>query len=73
MTLYEGAVAQEYIVKELCIEQSIMRRLEALGMNAGSKVMLVNRKKKGALIVKVRGSRLAIGKKIAEGIEVEEA
>jgi ferrous iron transport protein A len=72
MTLYEGDVEHIYTVKELCIEQSIMRRLEALGLNEGSKVLFLNRKKKGALIIKVRGTRLAIGKKIAQGIEVEE-
>lgn len=72
MTLYEGDLAHVYTVKELCIEQSIMRRLEALGLNEGSRVQFLNRKKKGALIIKVRGTRLAIGKKIAQGIEVEE-
>lgn len=70
--MYEGSLGGMYIIKELCIEQSIMRRLEALGFNEGSRVEFVNRKKRGALIVKVRGTRLALGKKIAQGIEVKE-
>lgn len=72
MTLYDGELERTYTVKELCIEQSIMRRLEALGLIEGSQVLFLNRKKKGALIIKVRGTRLALGKKIAQGIEVEE-
>lgn len=72
MTLYDGELEHTYTVKELCMEQSIMIRLEALGLIEGSQVLFVNRKKTGALIIKVRGTRLALGKKIAQGIEVEE-
>ncbi len=72
MTLYDGELEHTYTVKELCIEENIMRRLEALGVNEGSHILFVNRKKRGALIIKVRGTRLALGKKIAQGIEVEE-
>ena len=31
-----------------------------------------NRKKDGALIIRVRGTRLAIGRHISQGIDVEE-
>ena len=48
------------------------RRLEALGLNEMTKLQIQNSKRGGAFIIKVRGTRLAIGKRIAQGIEVEE-
>jgi len=36
-------------------------------------VTILNKKGSGSLIIKVRGTRLALGKKISEGIVVEEA
>lgn len=73
MTLYEGKTGFTYVVKEIHLEQnSITRRLEALGLNEMTGVQILNRKRNGAFIIKVRGTRLAIGKYIAQGIEVEE-
>lgn len=50
----------------------IQRRLEALGILEGTKVVVLNRKRNGSTIIKVRGTRWALGNEIAEGIEVEE-
>lgn len=74
MTLYEGTVGSVYVVKGIHLEQnSITRRLEALGVNEMTELQIMNRKRSGAFIIKVRGTRLAIGKTIAQGIDVEEA
>lgn len=54
------------------MEEGITRRLQALGLNDGTVITVLNRKKNGALIIRVRGTRLAIGKHISQGIEVEE-
>ena len=54
------------------VEERLTRRLEALGVNEGTDITIVNKKGSGTLIIKVRGTRLALGKKIAAGIEVEE-
>lgn len=72
MTLKDGKVGQNYVVKGLNLEQVIKRRLEALGLIDGTQVLLLNQNQKGAVIFKVRGTRLAIGNKIAESIQVEE-
>lgn len=63
----------DYIVTEICMEGAVMRRLEALGINEGTRLTLMNRKKNGASIVKVRGTRWAIGREIAKGIRVTQA
>lgn len=73
MTILEGTVRENYIVTDICIEENITRRLEALGINSGTRLTLMNRKKNGTVIIKVRGTRWAVGKDIAEGIEVTSA
>lgn len=70
MNLLDGIIAKEYIVINIKVEENISRRLQALGLTRGTKVKILNNKKNGSVIFKVRGTRLAIGKKIAEGILV---
>ncbi|MBP3887198.1 MAG: ferrous iron transport protein A [Cellulosilyticum sp.] len=73
MTLSEGERGTIYNVLEVHAEISIERRLAALGLISGTKVTLLNKKKKGAVIFSVRGTRFAIGRAIADGILVEVA
>ena len=70
MTLYEGPMNEEYQLTGMYMNEEILRRLEALGMNDGTRVTVLNRKKHGAMIIKVRGTRLALGRKLAQQIEV---
>ena len=74
MTLSEGKSGASYIVEDVTVDQRISRRLEALGLNDGTQIQLLNQKRnKGAFIIMVRGTRLALGRKIADGITVREA
>lgn len=70
MTLFEGIKNQEYEVRSLYIEEKTGRRLQALGLNDGTRVKVLNRKKNGAMIIAVRGTRLALGRRILSGIEI---
>ena len=72
MTLYEANKNGIYEICGLYVEDKITRRLQALGLNDGTKINVLNRKKKGALIIQVRGTRLALGKHISSNIEVKE-
>lgn len=72
MTLYEAQKGGSYCVEGLCVEPAVTRRLQALGLNDGTVVNILNRKKQGALIVQVRGTRLALGKHISSNIKVSE-
>ena len=72
MTLYDGKKGGSYEVSGVYVEESITRRLQALGLNDGTKITILNRKKKGAMIIQVRGTRLALGRHISSGIEVKE-
>lgn len=73
MSLFECEKNKNYEIKGLYVEEGITRRLQALGLNDGTIITVLNRKKNGALIIRVRGTRLAIGKHISSGIEVTEA
>ena len=72
MTLRQGTIGNKYQVKEIQLEDKVKRRLQMLGMTKGTEVRILNNKKSGSIIMKVRGTRFAIGKRIAECILVEE-
>ena len=71
MTLYEGEKGCAYKVRNMRMEESLMRRLQALGLNEGTSIRVLNRKRRGELILYVRGTRLAVGKHISAHIEVD--
>ena len=70
MKLFDGIEKKVYAVQEMNLPIKTEKRLESLGMIAGTKLSVVN-KKKSALIITVRGTRLALGKSIAANIEVK--
>ena len=72
MRLNEGKVGSTYIVKSVAVKEAVTRRLEALGVNEMTPVTILNKKGSGSVIFKVRGTRLAGGKTISDGITVEE-
>ena len=73
MTLKMGKNQHTYIVRSIQLELSLERRLESLGLTEGALSTILNNDKKGAMTVRFRGTRFALGKRIADHIEVEEA
>lgn len=72
MKLNEGEIGRTYLVKNVTTDAAITRRLEALGVNEMTPITVLNKKGSGSVIFKVRGTRLAVGWRISEGITVEE-
>ena len=72
MKLNEGIIGCTYRVESVAVNETITRRLEALGVNNMTPVTLLNKKGRGSVIFKVRGTRLAVGKRISDGIEISE-
>lgn len=70
MTLLQGCIGETYIVQEATMDRDIEMRLEVLGLTRGTKLQILIRKNNGALIIKVRGTRLAVGKEISGKIKV---
>ena len=61
MFLCDGKVGHTYSVQNINLPSEIEKRLEALGMTDGANISILNRKGKGILIVKLRGTRFALG------------
>lgn len=72
MTLKQGKNNKTYQVLSINIELLLERRLEALGLTEGAKITILNNNKKGALTARFRDTRFALGKRIADHIEVKE-
>ena len=73
MNLNDSYIDKTYrVVQVTGLELPVERRLEALGLTEGTRITVLNKKNKGAVIVKVRGSRFAVGNNIAAGILIEE-
>lgn len=71
MKLIEGEIHKSYVVEDICLPLQTRRRLESLGMTEGMKVEVINKKKRGAVIIRMRGTRFAIGRQIASQIQVK--
>lgn len=73
MTLQEGTPGSSYTVEKLELPMNLERRLEALGLIEGSKIAVLRKKRHGAMIITVRGTRFAVGLGISQHITVKEA
>lgn len=73
MTLDQGVIQGKYTVESLHLPLKLEKRLEALGMTRGTSVSVMNAKNHGTLIIKVRGTRFAVGKAISKNITVRES
>lgn len=72
MNVSQAQKGKIYIVKKINLTGNIERRLEMLGMTDKVKLTILNKKYGGAVILKIRGTRFAVGKEIADAIEIEE-
>ena len=72
MTLNFAVIGGVYIINEMRLPQKTEKRLEALGMTHGTKIQVIKTKDRGTMIVKVRGTRFAIGRDISANIDVTE-
>ena len=64
--LNECEIGGRDVVAGVQVDEGITRRLEALGVNEGTPVNILNKKGSGSVIIKVRGTSLS------EGITVRE-
>lgn len=71
MLLKDVQIGQTCIVESIHLPFQLERRLEALGMTRKTPVTVQNRKGKGILIIKLRGSRFALGYNITKNIQVK--
>ena len=70
MYLCDGKTGNRYKVLDMELPVNMEKRLEALGMTRGTSITDLNSKSRGVLIVKVRGTRFALGRNITKNILV---
>lgn len=70
MKLSKATVGETYSIASITNDFDTKRRLEALGLTNHTQIKIINRNRTNSIILIVRGTRLAIGKKIADKIEV---
>lgn len=70
MLLKDAKIGDVCIVERISLPFQMERRLEALGMTKDTPVSVINRKGRGILIIKLRGTRFALGYNITKNIEV---
>ena len=60
MRLCDCAAGKLYMIRTVTAEETIVRRLEALGLVEGTKVHILMKKQDGSLIAAFQGTRLAL-------------
>ncbi|MCM1155589.1 MAG: ferrous iron transport protein A [Roseburia sp.] len=73
MLLKDALIGQNCIIEKIDLPFQMERRLESLGMTMDTTISVLNRKGKGIMIIKLRGTRFALGYHITRNITVREA
>lgn len=71
MILSDGQKGDSFTVISIESELKIKKRLQDMGLTQGVKVKIMSYYSNNAFILNVRGSRIVIGREIAEKIQVE--
>lgn len=72
MELRQGKMKMTYVIHDISLPLQTAKRLEALGMTEGTPIEVLNKKSGGTMIVRVRGTRFALGCGITRKIQVTE-
>ncbi len=72
MLLKDVKIGQSCTVERINLPFQMERRLQSLGMTKESTISVLNRKGKGIMIIKLRGSRFALGYHMMKNITVKE-
>ena len=72
MNLSEAILGKYYKIDKIMLSEEEKRRILDLGLTKGTKIKVINLKKNGPMIILVRGTYLALGRKYALGIMVLE-
>jgi ferrous iron transport protein A len=72
MTLYDGIEKGKYIVESIDLDIKTKKRLQDMGITQGVAIKILSKLGKHAYILRIRGSRVALGKEITANIYVKE-
>lgn len=72
MVLSDAKAGSCYTVEKIELDLKVTRRLQVLGLTQGTKISVLNKKAFGPVIIRVRGTRFAVGKRFSDGIFLED-
>lgn len=73
MLLKDIDTGESCIIEKINLPFQMEQRLQALGMTRDTTVSVLNRKGRGIMIIKLRGTRLALGYNMTKNITVRKA
>lgn len=71
MSLVQVERGEKVILNHIAYGKHLRKKLQDMGLTPGVEFSVVTRTLRGPLIIEVRGARLALGRGIAEKIDVE--
>lgn len=71
MKLLSAQIGSIYRINNILLGKKVRHRLQILGMTRNAEIVLLNKKYSGTVIIKVRGTRFALGSKYAQGITLK--
>lgn len=63
-------IGEKVTIKYLALEHNLKKRLEAMGLLPGTELIIISNNLNGSFIVKVKGSKLILGKSVTNKIYV---
>ncbi|MBR5809281.1 MAG: ferrous iron transport protein A [Clostridia bacterium] len=72
MNLSDAKTGKSYIIEKIEFQEEEKHRILDLGLTKGTKIKVINLKENGPMIILVRGTYLAIGRKYVLGIVCRE-
>lgn len=73
MLLKDIGKGESCIIEKINLPFQMEQRLHALGMTRDTAISVLNRKGRGIMIIKLRGTRLALGYNMTKNITVRKA
>lgn len=73
MLLKDVKIGESCCIEQIDLPFLMEQRLESLGMTKGTVISVLNRKGRGIMIIKLRGSRFALGYQMTKNITVRKA
>ena len=73
MLLKDIDAGQSCVIEKINLPFQMERRLQALGMTQDTVITVLNRKGKGIMTIRLRGSRFALGYNMTKNISVRKA
>ena len=71
MSLSKVNVGQKVVLNYMKYGLSLRKKLQEMGLTSGVEFVVISKTNSGPIIIEIRGTRLALGRGIAEKIDVE--